>query len=95
MKKFLTVIAGVVLLMAFVGCGPERVYVSARYHSPYYRPPRPYPTSVWIEGGWYYNDSVRVYRQGNWGPPAKYNHRHEYNYGHGHGHKYSNRGRRH
>ena len=90
MKKFISIIAAGLLVMTFIGCSPQRVSVTARYNSPYYsHPPRPYPDYVWMEGGWYFNNGSRVYRQGYWAPPSRYHSGYSR-----HSSKYRNRGRR-
>ena len=92
MKKLLSIIVVGLLLITFIGCGPERVSVYARYNSPYYRPPRPYPEYIWIEGNWYYDNGVRVYHQGYWAPPTRY---HSGVTVYGHGERRWKHGRRH
>jgi len=73
MKKILTIIVGVLLLITFSSCEPERVTISARYSTPVYeRPTRPYGNYVWIEGDWYVSHGNYYYRRGYWSPPQRY-----------------------
>lgn len=72
MKTIISIVTGTLLLISFYSFEPERVVVSARYSTPYYvRPPQPYHTYIWIEGDWYIQNGIYVYKQGYWAPPKR------------------------
>ncbi|HYJ62475.1 MAG TPA: YXWGXW repeat-containing protein [Parafilimonas sp.] len=70
MKKLFFLLALMIGMATFSGCGPTRYTVTEQPAAPYYaRPASPGVGYVWVDGDWYWRGGKYAYRNGHWVRP--------------------------